>query len=512
MARPPSATLTKAQATSPPPRKGAKAADGAGGQTPASAPASARRLQPPSASPAKLQACSPAEAGTASPCEAALRLPRATRRAEGPVDFSGANAGRPPRKSAVLREATDQSPAGVFGCFRRRRASCISREVLALLPQSPGCAASVAGTGRSRQGKCKAAPAGSSPPAKKRIRHKGPSDAKAPEKGAAGVKRQRTASVGTGTPACQATAEREEPKEEKEEDESEAETARDQEQQQAAPTPGRSPRGGEGASPGSGAEGCAGGGEGQPAQRHRSSPTKQKRVATPRVEAGESAAGSPAQAQAAAAQPAAPRDGAPCFAATGLELSARRRRALEELGIAVALEWTPRITHVVADTFRRTTKMMCAICVGAHIVTPEYIPACRAAGRLLPEDAFALRDAVCEQAFARKRGITGGYSLAAALERARRAGPLLRGVSVYCFPSVAEKRELPLLVAAAGGIWLSKFPVDRADDEAVLMLAERTVSGWREQKRRQEHRVYDVELLREAACTQVIRKTAYRLR
>ena len=64
--------------------------------------------------------------------------------------------------------------------------------------------------------------------------------------------------------------------------------------------------------------------------------------------------------------------------------------------------------------------------------------------------------------------------MAAALQRARDNGPLLRGISVggqdwgslalkawqvraevYCFPSVGEKRELPMLVAAAGGTWLS---------------------------------------------------------
>jgi len=198
--------------------------------------------------------------------------------------------------------------------------------------------------------------------------------------------------------------------------------------------------------------------------------------------------------------------------ATGLELTNRQRRIVADLGVQIANDWGLQVTHLVADTFRRTTKMMCAICQGTPVVTLEYIAASRNVGRLIDERPFILKDEVCEAAFARKRGISGGYSLLEALDRARSQGPLLRGISVYCFPSVAEKRELPHLVAAAGGIWLTRFPAERADDASVLLLAERTVSGEKEQQRRKAHRVYDVELLREAACTQVIRRSSYRLR
>lgn len=206
-----------------------------------------------------------------------------------------------------------------------------------------------------------------------------------------------------------------------------------------------------------------------------------------------------------------PLAGVPCFSSTGLELSKKQKRTIKEMGWSLAADWDPGVTHLVADTFRRTTKMMCAICCGAHIVTPGYLSACREAGGLVDEAAFILRDEVCEAAFARKRGIGGGYSLAVALERSRSGGKLLAGVSVYCFPSVAEKRELPMLVEAAGGTWLSKWP-DNPDVSSVLLLAERTVSSEKEQQRRRAHDVFDVELLREATCTQQLRRGAYRLR
>jgi len=208
-----------------------------------------------------------------------------------------------------------------------------------------------------------------------------------------------------------------------------------------------------------------------------------------------------------------PRSG-PLFSATGIELTVRQRRTLTHLGGELTDEWSPDITHIIADTFRRTNKIMCGICRGVKLVSPDYVNACRLAGKLVDEERFLLHDAVCEAAFARRRGIPGGYSLAKALQRVREHGPLLKGMSVYCFPSVTtvvEQSELPMLVAAAGGKWLHRFPAS-PDDKKVLLLAERAVSSEREQRRRQRHEVYDIELLREAACTQILRHGAYRLR
>eukprot|EP00930_Biecheleria_cincta_P091992 TRINITY_DN8171_c0_g2_i1.p1 TRINITY_DN8171_c0_g2~~TRINITY_DN8171_c0_g2_i1.p1 ORF type:complete len:4648 (+),score=936.88 TRINITY_DN8171_c0_g2_i1:48-13991(+) len=205
--------------------------------------------------------------------------------------------------------------------------------------------------------------------------------------------------------------------------------------------------------------------------------------------------------------------GRPVFATTGFELSSRQKRLLLELGCVLVADWCEHVTHLLADTFRRTTKMMCAICKGAYVLTPHFIKACREAGRLVGEASFVLRDEVCEAAFARKRGIAEGYSLAQALVKSRQQGALLKGVSVYCFASVADKRELPQVVAAAGGTWLSRLPAAPDDPSKLLLLAERAgQSTDREQQRRKALEVYDVELIREAACTQELRRSAYRLR
>lgn len=203
-----------------------------------------------------------------------------------------------------------------------------------------------------------------------------------------------------------------------------------------------------------------------------------------------------------------------CFSATGLDLSAAERRMIKDLGAAFTSDWGPEVTHLVADTFRRTTKMMCAICCGARVVVPTYLEACAKAGRIVDDAAFLLADTVCEAAFARKHHLDG-YSLARALEQRRRAGPLLHGISVYCFPSVVEKHDLPQLVAAAGGTWLAEPPAavggSAEEAAAVLLLAERAAGAGPEPRQGPTRRVYDVELLREAAMTQVLRRRAWRL-
>lgn len=191
----------------------------------------------------------------------------------------------------------------------------------------------------------------------------------------------------------------------------------------------------------------------------------------------------------------------PCFTATGLELGEKLRRLIEcKLGARLVDEWSADVTHLVSDTFRRTTKFMCAICAGVRIVVPEYLEACRVAGQLVDDADFALRDEVCEAAFAKKHGLPG-YSLAAALQRAREAGPMLAGYSVHCAPSVTGRPELRVLVEAAGGRWLRRAeaatkPLVTAGNGSGTLLVGRE---------------YDAELLREAACTQVLRFDTYRL-
>lgn len=204
-----------------------------------------------------------------------------------------------------------------------------------------------------------------------------------------------------------------------------------------------------------------------------------------------------------------------CFTATGLEIGLKYRRQLRsKLGVRFVDEWSADVTHLIADTFRRTTKMMCAICRGARIVTPDYVDACLKAGFLVDDAAFLLNDSVCEAAFAKKHSLPR-YSLQGALEQARVSGPLLSGVGIYCSAGVVGRSEMKVLVQAAGARWIRQLPETPPEDpgeEPVLLLGKAgaeppagQAAWWRAKT------AYDAELLREAACTQKLRYDLYRL-
>lgn len=189
-----------------------------------------------------------------------------------------------------------------------------------------------------------------------------------------------------------------------------------------------------------------------------------------------------------------------CLTTTGIELGTRQRRVLQKrLGFKVVDDWQLGVTYLVADTFRRTTKLMCAICTGTRIVVPAFLDACLLEGRLVDDTPFLLRDMLCEAAFAKKQGFFE-YSLTEAVARSRVQGPLLDGLSVHVDAAVPGKKELQLLVEAAGGQWLRRPPpnaevsASSGPQPSVLLIG----------------RTFDAELLREAACTQILRFERYR--
>jgi len=160
---------------------------------------------------------------------------------------------------------------------------------------------------------------------------------------------------------------------------------------------------------------------------------------------------------------------------------------------------------------------MCAICSGARIVTPSYVKACVHAGCLVDDAPYLLRDEVCESAFAKKHGLSN-YSLQAAVELARSNGPLLAGMSVYCTPDVIGVGELRVLVEAAGGRWLPEAPqkqspdsAEALDTETLLLLSQFGSSFKCDEGFWKARATYDVELLREAACTQKLQYDRYRI-
>jgi len=196
-----------------------------------------------------------------------------------------------------------------------------------------------------------------------------------------------------------------------------------------------------------------------------------------------------------------PRGQQVCFATTGIVLDKAMRGALKKvLGARVADEWSPKVTHVIADEFRRTTKLMAAVCAGCEIVIPAFLDACLEAGELVDCAAFRLADPEGEADFAAKQSLSS-YSLQAALLKAREEGPLLRGRSVHWLGgSAADRKDMRVLVESAGGRWLGRRPraskaAEPGQIPSVFLLG----------------KDYSPELLREAACTQALRLSKHEL-
>eukprot|EP00927_Polykrikos_kofoidii_P083913 TRINITY_DN8714_c0_g1_i5.p1 TRINITY_DN8714_c0_g1~~TRINITY_DN8714_c0_g1_i5.p1 ORF type:complete len:459 (-),score=93.54 TRINITY_DN8714_c0_g1_i5:151-1527(-) len=182
-----------------------------------------------------------------------------------------------------------------------------------------------------------------------------------------------------------------------------------------------------------------------------------------------------------------------CFAVTGVQITQSHRELFATIGASLSESWSPATTHLLAQTFRRTTKLMSAVCTGGVIVTPAFVEACCSAGRLLEPDPFLLRDSVCEAAFAKKHGLLS-YSLQDACEIARRRNrPFLEGLEVSCTDAVVGRRELEAVVVAAGGRWRAEPAPSPA--ECLIRLGID----------------YEAELLWEGACTQVLRRDVYKL-
>lgn len=206
----------------------------------------------------------------------------------------------------------------------------------------------------------------------------------------------------------------------------------------------------------------------------------------------------------------------PCITLSGVALSAKVRRGLQKLGASIEANWTPKVSLVVANEFKRTLKIMCAICSGLPILTGYYLIGCELQGSWIDTRTYTLRDMKGERAFAKSKGLSS-FSLSSSFACRKRQGPLFDGRAVCVLrPTPKHQRdELKCLVIAAGGAWSDdKPPSDPSDhdlcfvdpdtfkDESDLLQARRRAAPCA---------LYNIELLFEACCTQQLRFDAFRL-
>ncbi|GAA6004207.1 uncharacterized protein JCM10292_007290 [Rhodotorula paludigena] len=150
----------------------------------------------------------------------------------------------------------------------------------------------------------------------------------------------------------------------------------------------------------------------------------------------------------------------------GLDKASPEIRSLKAFGA----NWTEQpkdATHLVVKGISRTEKFLCSLPFAPKIVTKAWIDACVAAGRLVDEMPYLLRDT--------KKEAEIGDKLEAILARAR-AGKLFAGRNVYVTRQVIpDANTIQRILSASGAVVqikdLTKVVKKIADDEDALVIS-----------------------------------------
>ncbi|BGP00180.1 regulator of Ty1 Transposition [Rhodotorula toruloides] len=150
----------------------------------------------------------------------------------------------------------------------------------------------------------------------------------------------------------------------------------------------------------------------------------------------------------------------------GLDKSSDEIKALKSFGAT----WTDNpkdATHLVVKSISRTEKFLCCLPFVPKIVTIKWVEACLAAGKLVDEQSYLLRDTKKEKEI--------GDTLEAILGRARK-GKLFDGKTIYISRSTSpEPTTMQKIIEASGGVVhvkdLSKFVKKIAENRDALVIS-----------------------------------------
>ncbi|KAL0579150.1 regulator of Ty1 Transposition [Marasmius crinis-equi] len=135
-------------------------------------------------------------------------------------------------------------------------------------------------------------------------------------------------------------------------------------------------------------------------------------------------------------------------------------KVLVKLGVKTASKpWD--CTHLLVKSLVRTEKFLCAVAVGAHILSEKWAVDCASTKKILPEDKYILRDPEGEAKY--------DMDLKESLRRARRgreqSNRLLERHIFYVTHKVpAEFKMLKNVIIACGGTLVSQTPTPRIID------------------------------------------------
>ncbi|KAJ6625562.1 BRCT domain-containing protein [Mycena sp. CBHHK59/15] len=183
---------------------------------------------------------------------------------------------------------------------------------------------------------------------------------------------------------------------------------------------------------------------------------------------------------------------------TTISLSNHVQKILSKLGVKVTTQVT-ECTHLIAPNVVRTEKFLCALGLGAFILSDRWAIESAAANKLLPEDDFILHDKAIE----RKWDIRLVDSMARAKEL---GGKLFENITFYATPNASPNLStLKGVVTTLGGKWMTQTPTMRILNSTpgrYVISCPEDISIWRPLT--QHHTIYSSELLLNAAMKQKI--------
>ncbi|KAK4051346.1 regulator of Ty1 Transposition [Microbotryomycetes sp. JL201] len=143
---------------------------------------------------------------------------------------------------------------------------------------------------------------------------------------------------------------------------------------------------------------------------------------------------------------------------TGLDAKSPDIKTLKSLGAS----WTDQpgqVTHLVVKQLSRTEKLLCCLAVAPFIVTTEWVDACIAAGRLVNEAPYVLKDE------AKEKGL--GDTLENILARAR-ARRLFEGKTVYVTKGVEPEVSKIQKILQSGNATVNTSKITSAAQQSIL--------------------------------------------
>ncbi|KAJ6587006.1 hypothetical protein DFH09DRAFT_1028033 [Mycena vulgaris] len=173
-------------------------------------------------------------------------------------------------------------------------------------------------------------------------------------------------------------------------------------------------------------------------------------------------------------------------------------KALSKLGVKPTTQIS-ECTHLIAPSLVRTEKLLCALALGAFILSDKWATESVAANKLLPEKDYILNDKVNERKW--------NFRLVDAMARAKQVGgKLFENKTFYVTSKVpVEIKLLKNVVTAQGGKVSTQAPSVRTLNSApgrYVISCPEDISIWRTLTK--DHTIYSQELLLTAAVTQKI--------